>query len=82
MGIEIVTNQNDPLSIWIMDADKLSHQMRPVDFGATSGYLEIATTSQRFKENEDVCRSLARVLIIYTLWLTRLCWQRCSPFFD
>jgi hypothetical protein len=64
MGVEVVQNQNDLLGLRVVQINQLLYAMRPVDLRSSLGDADVTPASQRFRNDEEVGRPVALVLVV------------------
>ena len=80
MGIQIIKNQADFLSMGIMLINEFSHKICPVNFGTLISDFRRALAIEWFKSHKNVCSPISCILCIIPEWLSRLGWQRSTDF--
>jgi hypothetical protein len=68
MGIQIIHDQTDLLSVWRHLIHQRVHIVRKINFCPVIRYCSIALTTQWFKSEKDVCRTMP---LIFCVLLTR-----------
>src|SRR5436309_15921382 len=80
MGIQIIKNQADFLSMGIMLINEFSHKIGPVNFGTLISDFRIALATEWFKSYENVSGPISLLRCIIPERLPRLGWQRGTDF--
>src|SRR6266436_937675 len=80
MGIQIIKNQADFLSMGIMLINEFSHKICPVNFGTLLSGFRRALAISWFKSYENVRGPISLILCIIPERLPRLGWQRGTDF--
>src|SRR5215204_4764265 len=71
MGVEVVQNHNDLLGLRVVQINQLLYAVCPVELGPPLGDAEVTPASQRLRNNEEVGRPVALVLVVVTGWVPR-----------
>src|SRR5829696_3878281 len=66
MGVEVVHNQNDLLSVRVVQINQLLYAVRPVVLGPPLGDTDVTPAGQGLANDEEVGRPLTLVLVVLT----------------
>jgi hypothetical protein len=72
MHLEVIQNHTDRLSVRIRITNQLFHAVGKVLQSMLTGHSDVALTMHLFKEHMHISHSIASILVINPLLLTRL----------
>ena len=79
MRVEIVQHQHDLVRFRKEIIDQVLHTMSKIDLGSPFCHFDVTPTHQRLKEQKEIARAIAFVLVIKALWASGL-WRQWTAF--
>jgi hypothetical protein len=82
MDRQIVLHDTDAGGLGVMDIDEFAHAVSIIHGGAPFGDFDLAPGPMRIEGDEEIDGAVAAVLVIVTLALSRLGWDRLAHLAD